>query len=96
MIKEAVLRKVCILEKKDNTSYFAEDIFTGEKLLAILSGKMRMNYIRILSGDIVYIVLPNKSSTEGRLIFEKYICLNAWDSDLCKQKREIERREKLM
>lgn len=93
-MKKEVLRKVSIKEKKDNSTYFVEDIFSSEKLIMKLTGKMRMNYIRLSMDDIVYMVLPNKDSIEGTAIFEKYICLHNEDSELCQQKRKIESIEK--
>ncbi len=91
---EQVLRKVLVKEKKDNATYLVEDFFNSKKLILKISGKMRMHYINISIGEIVYMVLPDELSKEGQLIFEKYICLYNESSDLCQQKRKIESREK--
>ena len=41
----------------------------GHKILAHLSGKMRMNYIRILAGDRVKVELSPYDLTRGRITF---------------------------
>ncbi len=43
--------------------------FEGHKLRARLSGKMRMNYIRIVPGDRVKIELSPYNLEEGRIVF---------------------------
>ena len=41
----------------------------GHKVLAHISGKMRMNYIRILSGDRVKVELSPYDLTRGRITY---------------------------
>ena len=41
----------------------------GHKVLAHISGKMRMNYIRILPGDKVKVELSPYDLTRGRITF---------------------------
>ena len=41
----------------------------GEKILAYLSGKMRMHRIRILPGDKVKIELSPYDKTRGRIVY---------------------------
>ncbi|MDD5492034.1 MAG: translation initiation factor IF-1, partial [bacterium] len=41
----------------------------GHKILAHISGKMRMNFIRILPGDKVKVQLSPYDLSRGRIIF---------------------------
>lgn len=41
---------------------------TGEEILAHLSGKMRLNFIRILPGDKVKVELSPYDASRGRII----------------------------
>lgn len=48
---------------------FRVDIGGGRKVLAHISGKMRMHYIRILPGDKVTLQLSPYDLTRGRITF---------------------------
>ena len=48
---------------------FRVELDNGHKVLAHLSGKMRMHYIRILSGDRVKVELSPYDLTRGRITF---------------------------
>jgi len=48
---------------------FKVDLENGHKVLAHISGKMRMNYIRILPGDQVAVELSPYDLTKGRIIY---------------------------
>ena len=41
----------------------------GQELLAVISGKMRMNYIKILVGDKVTVEMSPYDLTKGRIIY---------------------------
>lgn len=43
----------------------------GHKVLAHISGKMRMNYIRILPGDVVRVEMSPYDLTRGRIIYRQ-------------------------
>ncbi|NLN15376.1 MAG: translation initiation factor IF-1 [Tissierellia bacterium] len=43
----------------------------GHEILAHISGKLRMNYIRILSGDRVTVELSPYDLTRGRITWRK-------------------------
>ncbi len=91
-----ILKKVVVCDVIDAATYGVADILNGEKFTLKIKGKMRMNYIRLDKGNVVYMVLPNGETKEGRAIFEKYICLGNTPSNLCLQKMEIDRLEKEM
>ena len=48
---------------------FRVELENGHRVLAHLSGKMRMHYIRILSGDRVKVELSPYDLTRGRITF---------------------------
>ncbi len=48
---------------------FRVELENGHKILAHISGKMRMNFIRILPGDKVKVELSPYDLNRGRIIF---------------------------
>ncbi|MBD5560939.1 MAG: translation initiation factor IF-1 [Clostridia bacterium] len=46
---------------------FQVELENGHKILAHISGKLRMNYIRILTGDKVTVELSPYDLTKGRI-----------------------------
>lgn len=48
---------------------FRVELANGHKVLAHISGKMRMNFIKILSGDRVTVELSPYDLTRGRIIY---------------------------
>ncbi|MBA2312072.1 MAG: translation initiation factor IF-1 [Actinobacteria bacterium] len=48
---------------------FRVELDNGHKVLAHISGKMRMHYIRILPGDRVLVELSPYDLTRGRVVF---------------------------
>lgn len=48
---------------------FRVELGNGHKVLAHISGKMRMHYIRILPGDKVKVELSPYDLTRGRITF---------------------------
>lgn len=57
-----------VLESLPN-AMFRVEIEGGHVVLAHISGKMRMNYIRILTGDKVRVELSPYDLTRGRIIY---------------------------
>ena len=55
-----------VVESLPNTT-FQVDIGNGHTILAHLSGKLRMNFIRILPGDKVTVELSPYDLTRGRI-----------------------------
>ena len=47
---------------------FRVELNNGHKVLAHISGKMRMHYIRILPGDRVVVELAPNDLTRGRIV----------------------------
>lgn len=48
---------------------FRVELANGHKVLAHISGKMRMHYIRILRGDKVLVELSPYDLTRGRITY---------------------------
>lgn len=48
---------------------FRVELENGHKVLAHISGKMRMNFIKILSGDKVTVELSAYDLSRGRIIY---------------------------
>ena len=57
-----------VLEKLPN-AMFQVELENGHQVLAHISGKLRMNYIRILPGDKVTIDLSPYDLSNGRIIW---------------------------
>ena len=57
-----------VVEKLPNTMFQVE-LENGHKVLATISGKLRMNYIRILPGDRVTLEMSPYDLSKGRIIW---------------------------
>lgn len=69
MSKEDVIEvEGTVLEPLPN-AMFRVELKNGHKILAHVSGKIRMNYIRILPGDRVTVELSPYDLTRGRIIY---------------------------
>jgi translation initiation factor IF-1 len=55
-----------VLEKLPNAQFQVE-LQNGHKILAHISGKLRMNFIRILPGDKVTVEISPYDLTKGRI-----------------------------
>lgn len=67
MSKEDVLEvEGTVVEAMPNTMFQVE-LENGHQVLAHISGKLRMNYIRILPGDKVVLELSPYDLTKGRI-----------------------------
>ena len=66
--KEDVIRVDGIVQETLPNAMFRVEIEGGHVVLAHVSGKMRMHYIRILPGDKVTIELSPYDLTRGRIV----------------------------
>jgi len=66
--EEAIEVEGKVLEALPNTMFRVE-LDNGHKVLAHISGKMRMNFIRILPGDRVRLELSPYDLSKGRIIY---------------------------
>ena len=65
---DAILVEGTVVEPLPN-AMFRVELENGHKVLAHISGKMRMNYIRILPGDRVQVELTPYDLTRGRITY---------------------------
>lgn len=63
--------KGTIMEALSNGNFRVELEMNGTQILCHLSGKMRMNYIKVLPGDVVGVEMSPYDLTKGR-IFKRY------------------------
>jgi translation initiation factor IF-1 len=47
---------------------FKVELENGEKILAYLSGKMKINFIKVIIGDLVMVEISPYDKTRGRII----------------------------
>ena len=67
MAKEDVIEvEGTVVEALPNTNFKVE-LENGHQILAHISGKLRMNYIKILPGDKVIVELSPYDLTRGRI-----------------------------
>lgn len=68
--EEAIIVDGTVMEPLPN-AMFRVELENGHKILAHISGKMRMHYIRILPGDKVTVELSPYDLTKGRITYRK-------------------------
>ena len=66
--KDAIEVEGTVLEPLPNTMFRVE-LENGHRVLAAISGKLRMNFIRILPGDRVRVELSPYDLTRGRITY---------------------------
>ena len=66
--KETIEVEGKVLASLPNATFKVE-LANGHEVLAYLSGKIRMNYIRVLPGDRVLVELSPYDLTKGRITY---------------------------
>jgi len=66
--KEKIRQEGIVVETLPNTT-FKVRLDDGREILAHLSGRMRLNFIRILIGDRVILELSPYDQTKGRIVY---------------------------
>ena len=69
MAKEEAIEVEGVISESLPNAMFRVDLESGHKVLAHVSGKIRMNFIRILPGDKVKVELSPYDLTRGRITF---------------------------
>ena len=67
MSKQDVIELEGVVTDTFPNAMFEVKLPNGRKILATISGKLRMNYIRILTGDKVTVELSTYDLTRGRI-----------------------------
>ena len=70
MSKDVIRVEGVVKELLPNTMFLVE-LQTGHNVLAHISGKMRLNFIRILPGDSVTLEMSPYDLTKGRIVFRQ-------------------------
>lgn len=71
MAKEDVIVVEGVVVDALPNTHFKVELENGHIILAHISGKLRMNYIRILPGDKVTVELSPYDLTRGRITWRK-------------------------
>ncbi|MCD7859492.1 MAG: translation initiation factor IF-1 [Firmicutes bacterium] len=71
MAKDDVIEIEGIVTDALPNAMFSVDIGNGHRILAHISGKLRMNYIKILPGDRVTVQMSPYDLTQGRITWRK-------------------------
>jgi translation initiation factor IF-1 len=66
--EEAIVVEAKVIEPLPN-AMFRIELENGHRVLAHISGKMRMHFIKILPGDKVTVELSPYDLTRGRIIY---------------------------
>ena len=67
MSKDDVIEVEGVVYEALPNAMFRVELQNGHKILAHISGKLRMNYIRILPGDKVTVEMSPYDLTKGRI-----------------------------
>ena len=67
MSKQDVIEVAGVVTDSYQNAMFEVTLENGHKILATISGKLRMNYIRVLTGDKVTVELSPYDLTRGRI-----------------------------
>lgn len=69
MAKQGLIRVDGLVEETLPNAQFIVKLENGHKVLAHVSGKMRMNFIKIIQGDKVTVELSPYDLTKGRVVY---------------------------
>ena len=69
MAKQSAIEKDGTILESLSNAMFRVELENGVQIIAHISGKMRMHYIRILPGDKVKVEMSPYDLTKGRIVF---------------------------
>ncbi|MBI5369346.1 MAG: translation initiation factor IF-1 [Planctomycetes bacterium] len=72
MPKEEAIRVEATVREALPNAMFRVQLKQGHILLAHISGKMRMNFIKILPGDKVTVEMSPYDLTKGRIVYREH------------------------
>lgn len=67
MSKQDVIKLNATVKEALSNAMFKVELENGHEILAHISGKMRMNYIRIMPGDSVQVEMSPYDLSKGRI-----------------------------
>ena len=71
MPKDDVIKVEGVVKELLPNTMFKVELENGHTVLAHISGKMRLNFIRILPGDAVTLEMSPYDLTKGRVVFRQ-------------------------
>lgn len=69
MSKQANIEQDGVIIEALSNAMFRVELENGHEIIAHISGKMRMNYIKILPGDKVKVEMSPYDLTKGRITY---------------------------
>ncbi|MFN5250781.1 MAG: translation initiation factor IF-1 [Bacteroidia bacterium] len=69
MSKQDAIKQDGVIKEALSNAMFRVKLENGHEIIATISGKMRMNYIRILPGDKVQVEISPYDLTRGRISY---------------------------
>ena len=69
MAKQAPIEQDGTIIEALSNAMFRVELENGHQVIAHISGKMRMNYIKILPGDKVKLEMSPYDLTKGRIVY---------------------------
>ncbi len=66
---EKIIEEGVVIENLPNATFRVKLDKDGREILAHLSGKMRINYIKVIVGDRVKVELTPYDQSRGRIVF---------------------------
>ena len=69
MAKQQVIKQDGIIEEALSNAMFRVQLENGHEIICHISGKMRMNYIKILPGDKVSVEMSPYDLSKGRITY---------------------------
>jgi len=71
MSKQDVIKMLATVTEALGNAMFKCELENGHEILCHISGKMRMNYIRIMPGDTVQVEMSPYDLSKGRICFRQ-------------------------
>ncbi len=71
MVKEEPIKVEAVVKEALPNAMFKVELPNGHQILAHVSGKMRMHFIRILPGDKVTIEMSPYDLDRGRIVYRQ-------------------------
>jgi translation initiation factor IF-1 len=69
--KDDVIKVEGVIKELLPNTRFKVELENGHSVIAHISGKMRLNFIRILPGDTVLMEMSPYDLSKGRIVFRK-------------------------
>ncbi len=69
MAKQSAIEQDGVIVESLSNAMFHVELKNGHEIIAHISGKMRMHYIKILPGDKVRVEMSPYDLSKGRIVF---------------------------